>query len=79
MTDHRLETRIIAGTDIKVSPLGFGTVKLGRDQGVKYPAGFKIPDDREAVVLLDQAQSLGINLLDTAPAYGAVKSVWVLC
>ena len=23
-----------------VSPLGLGTVKLGRNQGVKYPSGF---------------------------------------
>ena len=25
---------------------------LGRDQGVKYPAGFRIPDDREAADLI---------------------------
>ena len=53
-----------------VSALGLGTVKLGRDQGVKYPNGFRIPDDRQALNLLAQAQDLGINLLDTAPAYG---------
>jgi aryl-alcohol dehydrogenase-like predicted oxidoreductase len=53
-----------------VSPLGLGTVKLGRDQGVKYPSGFQIPDDDEARMLLRQAQQLGINLIDTAPAYG---------
>jgi hypothetical protein len=52
-----------------VSPLGLGTVKLGRDQGVKYPNGFTIPGD-EARLLLAQARELGINLIDTAPAYG---------
>ena len=36
----------------RVSPLGLGTVKLGRDQGVKYPNGFQIPDDDEARMLL---------------------------
>ncbi len=55
---------------MQVSPLGLGTVKLGRDQGVKYPSGFTIPGDDEARLLLGQARDLGINLLDTAPAYG---------
>src|SRR3546814_522817 len=54
----------------QVSPLGLGTVKLGRDQGVKYPNGFQIPDDDEARMLLKLARDLGINLIDTAPAYG---------
>jgi len=53
-----------------VSPLGFGTVKLGRNQGVKYPTGFTLPDDASALNLLALARDLGINLLDTAPAYG---------
>lgn len=54
----------------RVSPLGLGTVKLGRNQGVKYPNGFELPDDAHAANLLAQAQDSGINLLDTAPAYG---------
>lgn len=62
--------RPLGSTGFKVSPLGLGTVKLGRDQGVKYPKGFSIPDDRQARALLDQARDLGINLIDTAPAYG---------
>lgn len=53
-----------------VSPLGLGTVKLGRNQGVKYPSGFDLPDDKSALELLALARDLGINLLDTAPAYG---------
>ena len=60
----------LAGTDMIVSPLGLGTVKLGRDQGVKYPDSFTIPDDRAAADLLALSHDLGINLLDTAPAYG---------
>jgi aryl-alcohol dehydrogenase-like predicted oxidoreductase len=59
---------------IDVSPLGLGTVKLGRDQGVKYPNGFKIPDDVEAQMLLKLARDLGINLIDTAPAYGTSEA-----
>lgn len=62
--------RTLGNTGIQVSALGFGTVKFGRNVGVKYPQSFVIPDDREARALLDLARDLGINLLDTAPAYG---------
>lgn len=62
--------RALGNTGLTVSPLGLGTVKLGRDQGVKYPTGFTIPGDDEARLLLAQARDLGINLIDTAPAYG---------
>ena len=62
--------RPLGGTGLMVSPLGLGTVKLGRDQGVKYPNGFRIPDDKQARQLLALARELGINLIDTAPAYG---------
>ncbi|MFK0573930.1 aldo/keto reductase [Endozoicomonas sp.] len=83
----------IAGTDIEVSPLGFGTVKFGRNQGVKYPEHFTMPDDREMFELLNLARELGMNLLDTAPAYGTseerlgelfvrhkgFREQWVIC
>ncbi|WP_220804171.1 aldo/keto reductase [Pseudomonas sp. NCCP-436] len=68
-TLHELH-RPLGSTGLRVSPLGLGTVKLGRDQGVKYPSGFRIPDDEQARALLRQARDLGINLIDTAPAYG---------
>ncbi|PZP25204.1 aldo/keto reductase [Pseudomonas kuykendallii] len=68
-TLHGLQ-RPLGSTGLTVSPLGLGTVKLGRDQGVKYPSGFRIPDDSEARQLLALARHLGINLIDTAPAYG---------
>ena len=82
--------RTLGNTGITVSALGLGTVKLGRDQGVKYPEGFQIPDDRAASALLDQALGLGINLIDTAPAYGISeerlgdllqhqRDNWVIC
>jgi len=65
-----MELRPLGSTGIMVSPLGLGTVKLGRNQQVKYPYPFKIPDDNAVVALLSLAHELGINLLDTAPAYG---------
>lgn len=65
-----LERRSLGTTGMRVSVLGLGTVKFGRDTGLKYPRPFTIPDDADAGRLLDQAAELGINLLDTAPAYG---------
>ncbi len=65
-----MELRPLGSTGLRVSPLGLGTVKFGRNQGVKYPRPFALPADREALALLDLAWDLGINLLDTAPAYG---------
>ena len=40
--------RPLGSTGLEVSALGLGTVKLGRDQDVKYPQGFTIPDERSA-------------------------------
>lgn len=60
----------IKNTDIEVSILGLGTVKLGRNTAVKYPSAFKIPDDKAALTILNTTAECGINLLDTAPAYG---------
>ncbi|HEY0720724.1 MAG TPA: aldo/keto reductase [Gammaproteobacteria bacterium] len=65
-----MELRALGSTGIKVSPLGLGTVKIGRDQQVKYPSGFTIPDDATVRALFELAWELGINVLDTAPAYG---------
>ena len=42
--------RQLGHSDLIVSALGLGTVKLGRDSGVKYPETFVIPDDRAAQV-----------------------------
>ncbi len=53
-----------------VSRLGLGTVKLGRNTGVKYPGAFDLPSDEQAIELLRTAIDAGVNLLDTAPAYG---------
>ncbi|NOY62227.1 MAG: aldo/keto reductase [Gammaproteobacteria bacterium] len=65
-----MELRTLGASNIAVSPIGLGSVKFGRDQQVKYPRGFTIPDDRTVSNLLALAWELGINVIDTAPAYG---------
>jgi aryl-alcohol dehydrogenase-like predicted oxidoreductase len=85
-----LPRKKFGSTGIEVSPLGLGTVKLGRNKGVKYPQSYSIPDDRDAASLIAQANSLGINLIDTAPSYGnseerlggllkRSRNQWVIC
>lgn len=68
-----MDLRPLGSTGLLVSPLGLGTVKLGRNRGVKYPGGegFALPSDDEAATLIRTAHELGINLIDTAPAYGS--------
>lgn len=65
-----LPSRPLGGTGMQVSLLGLGSVKFGRNADVKYPRAFELPDDRTVTRLLDHARALGVNLLDTAPAYG---------
>ncbi len=81
--------REFGSTGLRPSVLGLGTVKIGRNQGVKYPIGFELPTDAQVESLLDTAKSLGINLIDTAPAYGiseerlgkllTQRSEWIIC
>jgi len=85
-----LQKRRLGQTDIEVSVIGLGTVKIGRNQAVKYPAAFSLPSNKEVADLLAIASTLGINLIDTAPAYGtseerlgnllqANRHDWVIC
>lgn len=85
-----LPLRPFGSTGLDVSPLGLGTVKFGRDKGLKHPGAFVIPSDREAADLVALAADLGINLIDTAPAYGSSeerlggllagqRERWVIC
>lgn len=65
-----MQKRRLGKSKIEVSAIGLGTVKFGRNQGVKYPTSFNLPTDKEIENLLAVARELGINFLDTAPAYG---------
>jgi aryl-alcohol dehydrogenase-like predicted oxidoreductase len=65
-----LKKKLLGSTEMSVSSLGLGTVKFGRNQQVNYPQEFSLPSDKEILNLLALARDLGINLLDTAPAYG---------
>ena len=84
-----LAKRKLGKTGLEVSCLGLGTVKIGRNQDVKYPNNFSLPSDDEVSALIVRAKELGINFIDTAPAYGSSeqrlgrllkeRQNWVIC
>lgn len=75
--------------EINISPLGLGTVKFGRNTQVKYPSSFAIPDDKQIQNIFAFCYEQGINLIDTAPAYGSSEErigqllpcdqEWIIC
>jgi aryl-alcohol dehydrogenase-like predicted oxidoreductase len=82
--------RDLGSTGFKVGPIALGTTKFGRNTDVKYPAPFDLPSDRRIEELLQIALELGVNLIDTAPAYGESelrlgaflaqeRARWVIC
>ncbi len=62
--------RPLGRTGLAVSPIGFGAFKIGRNTGIKYPGGYELPGEDDVRRLLLGVLDLGINYLDTAPAYG---------
>ena len=62
--------RQLGRTGFAVAPIGLGTTKIGRNTDVKYPKGFALPSDEDVRRLFAAALDLGVNLIDTAPAYG---------
>jgi aryl-alcohol dehydrogenase-like predicted oxidoreductase len=72
LTMNRLPAFPLGGTGLMAGSLGLGTVKWGRNQGLKHVA-FELPDDDTCLRLLDMAEAAGANLLDAAPAYGIAE------
>jgi len=65
-----VDLRPLGSTGLRVSPIAFGAFKIGRNVGIKYPRAYDLPSDAEVDRLLNGVLDLGINLIDTAPAYG---------
>jgi aryl-alcohol dehydrogenase-like predicted oxidoreductase len=62
--------RLLGRTGLSVSPIGFGGFKIGRNQKAKYPAAYELPTEEAVGQLLNGLLDLGVNYIDTAPAYG---------
>lgn len=65
-----MDRRRLGRSAVEVSAIGFGAFKIGRNQGTKYAEAYPLPDDAAVQRLIDGVLALGINLIDTAPAYG---------
>lgn len=62
--------RKLGRTGLSAGVIAFGAFKIGRNEQIKYPAGYDLPDEQAAGRLLNAVLDLGIDLIDTAPAYG---------
>ena len=65
-----MQFKILGHTELRVSELALGTVSLGMNYGIQAPGEFGRPGSADAIRLLHAAVEAGINLFDTAPAYG---------
>lgn len=65
-----MDPRHLGAEGPPVSPLGFGAFKIGRNQKTKYGADYALPDERQVARLLNAVLDMGIDYVDTAPAYG---------
>jgi myo-inositol catabolism protein IolS len=64
--------RTLGQTGLQVSEVGLGAMPFGgmvtRPDGTQF--GWSGTDDRELIALVHRSEELGVNLLDTAAAYG---------
>lgn len=61
-----MKTRQLGKTDMQISPIGLGTWAMGGS----WQFGWGEQDDTQSIAAIKRALDLGINWIDTAPAYG---------
>ena len=67
--------RTLGRTGLQISAFALGTVELGLDYGIDAPGHFGRPAKEDAIRLVHQALDAGINLIDTARAYGTSEEI----
>jgi len=70
-----LEYRQLGDTGLCVSRIALGTVELGMDYGFRGLDRYQRPDPSAAIKIVHRALDLGINLIDTARAYGTSEAL----
>jgi aryl-alcohol dehydrogenase-like predicted oxidoreductase len=70
-----MDYRRLGRTGLRVSALALGAVELGLDYGIAVPGEFGRPAEDEAIRLVHAAIDGGMNLIDTARAYGESEAV----
>lgn len=67
--------RTLGRTGLHVSAFALGTVELGLDYGIDAPGHGGRPTRQEAIALVQRGLDAGINLVDTARAYGLSEEI----
>ena len=67
--------RRLGRTNLQVSEISLGTVELGMDYGIPVRGEHLQPSEVDAARTLNCALDLGINLIDTAQAYGESEAI----
>src|SRR5206468_4280804 len=67
--------RPLGRTGFSVSEISLGTVEIGMPYGIARDGVAPPPDEAEASKLLHCALDLGVNLIDTARAYGESEAI----
>jgi aryl-alcohol dehydrogenase-like predicted oxidoreductase len=70
-----MQTKRFGKTDLFITPLGFGSWAVGGP----WQFGWGVQDDAESIAAIHRALDLGMNWIDTAPAYGLGHSEEVVC
>lgn len=70
-----MDRRSLGRTGLRVSALGLGTVELGMDYGLRVPGAHRRPTNADATRIIHAALDRGVDLIDTAPAYGEAEAL----
>lgn len=70
-----MNQRLLGNSGLSVSEITLGTVELGVNYGFRGSEHYEKPDRSEGMGVIRHALNQGINLLDTAPAYGDAESL----
>lgn len=70
-----MQTKQLGNSDLRITPVGFGAWAIG---GSGWQFAWGAQDDNDSIAAIHRALELGVNWIDTAPAYGLGHSEEVL-
>ena len=70
-----MKKRALGKTGMEISEISFGCVELGLPYGIGVSGRHDMLNETQAVALLHEALDRGIDLFDTAPAYGTSEEI----
>jgi aryl-alcohol dehydrogenase-like predicted oxidoreductase len=74
MDGARMQTRQLGESTLEITPIGLGAWAMGG----AWRFGWGPQDDSDSIAAIRRALELGINWIDTAPAYGLGRSEAVI-